>query len=345
MKICASDLTRKLPAEVSVSQVVYCHSYYLLLSIMIKLEFKTLLDAGVHFGHLTRKWNPKMAPFIFMKQNGIHIIDLNKTIACMEGAALQLNAMAQAGKKILFVATKKQIKASVEQTAKDLGMPYVTERWLGGTLTNFVNTRKLLKRMLAIEKNMHTIAYKNLAKKERLVIAREQEKLNRILQGLAGVTRLPSALFVIDIKEEHIAVEEARKLGIPVFALVDTNANPDVIDFPIPGNDDAFRSVDIVVRYLANAIKEGIAAYKKEKAEAIPKKEEEPASNAANKPAPRRGIKVVQGVVIKKAAPARAKPSAPVTKEKVAAEAPPKGPSEKAIQATAPPKDQSEKEK
>ncbi|AXI24457.1 ribosomal protein uS2 [Cardinium endosymbiont of Sogatella furcifera] len=288
---------------------------------MIKLEFKALLDAGVHFGHLTRKWNPKMAPFIFMKQNGIHIIDLNKTITCMQGAALQLNAMAQAGKKILFVATKKQIKASVEQTAKDLGMPYVTERWLGGTLTNFVNTRKLLKRMLSIEKNMQMAAYKSLAKKERLIIAREQEKLNRILQGLANVTRLPSALFVIDIKEEHIAVEEARKLGIPIFALVDTNTNPDMVDFPIPGNDDAFRSVDIVVRYLATAIKEGIASYKKEKAETAPKKEEEAVSNTATKGVPKRGIKVVQGVVIKKGLAAKGKVATPVAK--VAAAAPP----------------------
>lgn len=309
---------------------------------MIKLEFKALLDAGVHFGHLTRKWNPKMAPFIFMKQNGIHIIDLNKTITSMQEAALHLNAMAQAGKKILFVATKKQIKASVEQTAKDLGMPYVTERWLGGTLTNFVNTRKLLKRMLAIEKNMHTAAYKSLAKKERLVIAREQEKLSRILQGLANVTRLPSALFVIDIKEEHIAVEEARKLGIPVFALVDTNANPDMVDFPIPGNDDAFRSVDIVVRYLSGAIKEGIASYKKEKAETAPKKEEDIVNNTGHKVVPRRGIKVVQGVVIKKAAPSKAKLSTP--KEKTTA-VPPKGQSEKAMQATVPLKDEPEKGK
>lgn len=299
---------------------------------MIKLEFKALLDAGVHFGHLTRKWNPKMAPFIFMKQNGIHIIDLNRTITCMQEAALQLNAMAQAGKKILLVATKKQIKASVEQVAQDLGMPYVTERWLGGTLTNFVNTRKLLKRMLSIEKNMHMAAYKNLAKKERLVIAREQEKLSRILQGLANVTRLPSALFVIDIKEEHIAVEEARKLGIPVFALVDTNTNPDIVDFPIPGNDDAFRSVDIVVRYLATAIKEGIASYRKEKAETAPKKEEASLSNAGNKVVPKRGIKVVQGVVIKKTVPSKAKVSTPVAEEKVTA-------------TTAPPKGQTEKEK
>lgn len=273
---------------------------------MIQLEFKALLDAGVHFGHLTRKWHPKMAPFIFMKQNGIHIIDLNKTMACMKEAALQLNAMAQAGKKILFVATKKQIKASVEETAKALGMPYVTERWLGGTLTNFVNTRKLLKRMLAIEKNMQTAAYKSLAKKERLVIAREQEKLSRILQGLAGVTRLPSALLVIDIKQEHIAVEEARKLGIPVFALVDTNTNPDIVDFPIPGNDDACRSVDMVVRHLAGAIKAGIESYKQEKAEAAPKTEEAP-GKVGHKMGPEKGIKVVQGVVIKKTAPAKAK--------------------------------------
>nr|WP_306668679.1 MULTISPECIES: 30S ribosomal protein S2 [Cardinium] len=315
---------------------------------MIKLEFKELLDAGVHFGHLTRKWNPKMAPFIFMKQNGIHIIDLNKTITCMQAAALQLNAMAQAGKKILFVATKKQVKASVEQAAKDLGMPYVTERWLGGTLTNFVNTRKLLKRMLAIEKNMQTSAYKNLAKKERLIIAREQEKLSRILQGLANVTRLPSALLVIDIKEEHIAVEEARKLGIPVFALVDTNTNPDIVDFPIPGNDDAFRSVDIIVRYLAGSIQEGIAAYKKEKAETAPKKEEEPAGNEGSKMAPKRGIKVVQGVVIKKTIPSKAKPKETTPVAKVAQAATPvkdRPKKEELVQAPLPVKEQPEQAK
>lgn len=289
---------------------------------MIKLEFKELLNAGVHFGHLTRKWNPKMAPFIFMKENGIHIIDLNKTISCMQDAALQLNAMAQAGKKILFVGTKKQIKASVEQVAKDLGMPYVTERWLGGTLTNFSNTRKLLKRMLTIEKSMHTSAYKNLAKKERLFIAREQEKLNRILQGLANVTRLPSALFVVDIKEEHIAVEEARKLGIPVFALVDTNTNPDKVDFPIPGNDDAFRSVDIVVRSLALSIKDGITAYKKEKAEATAKKEEETAATVNDKIIPKRGIKVVQGVVIKQSPSLKYKTNPTITKPKPVSNSP-----------------------
>lgn len=278
---------------------------------MIKLEHKALLNAGVHFGHLTRKWNPKMAPFIFMKQNGIHIIDLNKTITSMQEVALQLNAIARAGKKILFVATKKQAKVAVEKAAKDLAMPYVTERWLGGTLTNFVTIRKLLKRMTSMEKNMHSASYKNLAKKEQLVIAREQGKLSRILQGLANVTRLPSALFIIDINKEHIAVKEARKLGIPVFALVDTNTDPDSVDFPIPGNDDSFRSVDIIVDYIATAIKEGVEAYKKEKAEAIPKQpaEEAPLNNTGpTKITPKRGVKVVQGVIMKKATPMASKP-------------------------------------
>jgi small subunit ribosomal protein S2 len=276
--------------------------FKLLLPIMIKLEHKTLLDAGVHFGHLTRKWNPKMAPFIFMKQNGIHIIDLNKTIASMQEVALQLNAMARAGKKILFVATKKQAKVSVEKAAQELAMPYVTERWLGGTLTNFVTIRKLLKRMSSIEKTMHSVAYKNLAKKEQLVIAREQAKLNRILQGLSNVTRLPSALFVVDINKEHIAVKEAQKLGIPVFALADTNTDPSSVNFVIPGNDDAFRSVDIVVCYIADAIKEGVEAYKKEKAETIPKEATgvNQLDNTGVKELPKRGLKLVQGVVIKK---------------------------------------------
>ncbi|TDG93283.1 30S ribosomal protein S2 [Cardinium endosymbiont of Culicoides punctatus] len=271
---------------------------------MIKLEHKTLLDAGVHFGHLTRKWNPKMAPFIFMKQNGIHIIDLNQTITSMQEVALQLNAIARTGKKILFVATKKQAKVVVEKVAKDLAMPYVTERWLGGTLTNFVTIRKLLKRMSVIEKNIHSAAYKNLAKKEQLVIAREQKKLNRILQGLANVTRLPSALFVIDVNKEHIAIQEARKLGIPVFALTDTNTDPDLVDYSIPGNDDSFRSIDIIVDYMAHAIKEGLELYKKEKAETLSKQEstEEVKVNGAgmSKTIAKKGVKIVQGVAVKK---------------------------------------------
>ena len=295
--------------------------FKLLLPIMIQLEHKTLLNAGVHFGHMTKKWNPKMAPFIFMKQNGIHIIDLNKTITSMQEVVLQLNAMARAGKKILFVATKKQAKASVEKAAKGLNMPYVTERWLGGTLTNFVTIRKLLKRMFSIDKTMQSAAYKNLAKKEQLVIAREQAKLNKVLQGLSNVTRLPSALFVIDINKEHIAVKEAQKLGIPVFALADTNVDPDSVDFVIPGNDDAFRSVDIIVQYIADAIKEGIEAYKKEKAENIPKElvRGEKSSVVEKKVIPKKGLKMVQGVVVKKpTSTLKTKVTASVMKEKKA---------------------------
>lgn len=274
---------------------------------MRQLEHKDLLDAGVHFGHLTRKWNPKMAPFIFMKQNGIHIIDLNKTLVALQEMALQLRTMASLGKKILFVATKKQAKESVEKVATGLGMPYVTERWLGGTLTNFATIRKLLKRMSSIDKSMHTTAYKSLAKKEQLVVAREQAKLTKNLQGLANVTRLPSALFVVDINKEHIAVKEAKKLGIPVFALVDTNTNPDAVDFCIPGNDDAFRSIDLLVRYLADAIKEGLEIYKKEKAETASRTaaplEKESAVETPKSPQ-KAGFKTVRGVVVRKNAAA-----------------------------------------
>ncbi|MBX9890208.1 MAG: 30S ribosomal protein S2 [Amoebophilaceae bacterium] len=268
---------------------------------MIKLEHKTLLDAGVHFGHLAKKWNPKMAPFIFMKQNGIHIIDLNKTISSMEEAAWQLSGMARLGKKILFVATKKQIKGSVERVAKELGMPYVTERWLGGTLTNFLTIRKLLKRMSSIDKTMQSVAYKGLAKKEQLVIFREQVKLNKVLSGLSNVTRLPSALFVIDINKERIAVREAQKLGIPVFALADTNVDPDLVDCLIPGNDDSFRSVDLIVRYVADAIKEGMEIYKKDKVQGSLKETTgENTVGVAGGKVVKKGLQVVQGVLIKK---------------------------------------------
>lgn len=279
---------------------------------MRQLEHKDLLEAGVHFGHLTRKWNPKMAPFIFMKQNGIHIIDLNKTLIAMQEMAVRLRTMASLGKKILFVATKKQAKEAVERVAKELGMPYVTERWLGGTLTNFATIRKLLKRMSSIDKSMHTTAYKSLAKKEQLIVAREQAKLAKNLQGLANVTRLPSALFVTDINKEHIAVKEAKKLGIPVFALADTNTNPDAVDFCIPGNDDAFRSIDLLVRYLADAIKEGLETYKKEKAEVAPKDmplEKASAVETSKRPQ-KAGFKTIRGVVVRNntAAPKSSKP-------------------------------------
>ena len=251
---------------------------------MNQLDYKSLLDAGVHFGHLAKKWNPKMASYIFMKHNGIHIIDLKQTMSSMQQVAMQLKSMVQTGKKILFVATKKQAKGYVEKVAKELSMPYVTERWLGGMLTNFVTIRKLLKRMSSIDKTMQSVAYKSLAKKEQLVIAREQNKLMKILQGLSNVTRFPSALFVVDVVKEHIAVKEARKLGIPVFALVDTNADPDSVDFMIPCNDDASRSIELVVNYMACAIREGIEAYKQEKAKNAKEVLEKDNSMQDNKP-------------------------------------------------------------
>ena len=232
---------------------------------MTTLQHKDLLDAGVHFGHLTRKWNPNMAPYIFMERKGIHIIDLNKTLTHLEEAAQALKNIAHAGRKILFVGTKKQAKEVIEQAAKKLKMPYVTERWLGGTLTNFATIRKLLKKMSSYNKFMKEDAYKNMAKKEQLMISREKAKLERLLQGIADVTRLPAALFVVDIKREHIAVREAHRLGIPVFAIADTNANPLLVDYPIPGNDDAARSIQLIVDAISSAIAEGLAERQQDK--------------------------------------------------------------------------------
>lgn len=242
---------------------------------MQKLEYKDLLDAGVHFGHLTRKWNPQMAPYIFMEKNGIHIIDLNKTLAELENAAHALQSIVRSGRKIMFVATKKQAKETVETVAKDLNMPFVTERWLGGMLTNFATIRKSLKKMAGIDKLMKDEAYLNLAKRERLMISREKEKLERILGGIADLNRLPAALFVIDIKREHIAVAEAQKLNIPVFALVDTNSDPTQVDFAIPGNDDAWKSINLITNYLAKAIEEGLSERKRDKEDAKLQEEEE----------------------------------------------------------------------
>ena len=213
---------------------------------MSKIEYKDLLDAGVHFGHLTRKWDPRMAPYIFMEKNGIHIIDLNKTLACLEEASNAIKQIVRSGKKIMFVATKKQAKDLVAAEAQRLNMPYVTERWLGGMLTNFATIRKSLKKMSSLEKLMKEDSYKNLAKKERLMVSRQKDKMEVVLGGIADLSRLPAALFVVDIKREHIAIAEAQKLGIPVFALVDTNSNPNEVDFPIPANDDAFKSVPLL---------------------------------------------------------------------------------------------------
>lgn len=242
---------------------------------MQKIEYKDLLDAGVHFGHLTRKWNPQMAPYIFMEKNGIHIIDLNKTIVELQNAANALQAVVRSGRKIMFVATKKQAKETVENIAKNLNMPYVTERWLGGMLTNFATIRKSLKKMAGMEKLMKDEAFLNLAKRERLMVTREKEKLERVLGGIADLTRLPAALFVVDIKREHIAISEAQKLNIPVFALVDTNSDPTQVDYAIPGNDDAFKAINLIATYIGKAAEEALNERKKEKAESAAKEEAE----------------------------------------------------------------------
>ncbi len=242
---------------------------------MGNLKHKDLLDAGVHFGHLTRKWDPRMAPYIFMEKNGIHIIDLNKTLESLEEASNALRNIVRSGRKIMFVATKKQAKDIVSEEAKRLNMPFVTERWLGGMLTNFATIRKSLKKMSSIEKGMKDDSYLNLAKRERLMINREKDKLERILGGIADLTRLPAALFVVDVKREHIAIKEAQKLNIPVFAMVDTNSDPTDIDFPIPANDDAFKSIDIITRTIGKVMEEALMERKKDKEESQRKEEEE----------------------------------------------------------------------
>jgi small subunit ribosomal protein S2 len=240
-----------------------------------KITTQELMDAGVHFGHLTRKWNPKMSEYIFMENNGIHIIDLNKTLKNLEEAAFALKNIVRSGRKIMFVATKKQAKDIITEESTRLNMPYVTERWLGGMLTNFATIRKSLKKLQQIEKMMKDETFNNLAKRERLMITREKAKLEKLLGGIADLNRLPAALFVIDVKREHIAVSEAQKLNIPVFAMVDTNSDPSDIDFPIPSNDDAFKSISIVTKYIGKHIEEGLMERKKDKEEAGQKKEED----------------------------------------------------------------------
>ena len=241
---------------------------------MTQVTFEELLDAGCHFGHLKRKWNPNMAPYIFMERNGIHIIDLYKTQAKMDEAANALCQLAKSGKRVLFVATKKQAKDVVAELAQRVNMPYVTERWPGGMLTNFATIRKAVKKMTNIDKMMTSDAYKSLSKREKLQIEREREKLEKNLGSIADLSRLPSALFVVDIMKEHIAVAEARKLNIPTFAIVDTNTNPNLIDFPIPANDDASKSIALIVGKMVDAIEEGITERKNNK-DLIQEEEEE----------------------------------------------------------------------
>ena len=232
---------------------------------MSRVNFDQLLEAGVHFGHLKRKWNPAMAPYIFMERNGIHIIDLYKTVAKVDEAAEILKQMAKAGKKVLFVATKKQAKQTVADKAASVGMPYIIERWAGGMLTNFPTIRKAIKKMTTIDKMTKDGTFDNLSKREKLQINRQRAKLEKTLGSIADLTRLPSALFVVDVMKEHIAVREANRLGIPVFAMVDTNSNPNNIDFVIPANDDATKSVEVILGAICEAMNEGLQERKAEK--------------------------------------------------------------------------------
>jgi len=232
---------------------------------MPRTNFKELLDAGVHFGHLKRKWNPAMAPYIFMERNGIHIIDLEKTIAKIDEAASAMKHIARSGKKVLFVATKKQAKEIVAEKVKAVNMPYVTERWPGGMLTNFPTIRKAVKKMSSIDKMATDGTFLNLSKRERLQVTRQRAKLEKTLGSIIDLTRLPSALFIVDVTKEHIAVREAKRLGIPVFAMVDTNSDPSDIEFPIPANDDASKSISLIIGILCQAIEEGLNERKLEK--------------------------------------------------------------------------------
>ncbi len=234
---------------------------------MSRTNFEQLLQAGCHFGHLKRKWNPAMAPYIFMERNGIYIIDLNKTVAKIDEAAEALKNIARSGKKILFVATKKQAKEIVAEKAQSVNMPYVIERWAGGTLTNFPTIRKAVKKMTNIDKLMNDGTFANLSKRELLQISRQRAKLEKNLGSIADLTRLPSALFVIDVLKEHIAVKEAKRLGIPVFGIVDTNSDPRDVDYVIPANDDAKDSIEVILDAVCGAIAEGLEERKAEKAD------------------------------------------------------------------------------
>lgn len=225
--------------------------------------YQELLDAGAHFGHLKRKWNPKMAQYIFVERRGIHIIDLNKTSDCLQRACLAAHQMAKAGKKILFVATKKQAREIVAQAAESVGMPYVTDRWLGGMMTNFATIRRSVKKMNNIEQMLGDGTLSSVTKKERLTLSREKQKLEKVLGGIANINRLPSAMFIVDILHEHIALAEAHKLGLRTIGIVDTNSDPTTVDFPIPANDDASKSITIITHAITQAIRDGLEERKK----------------------------------------------------------------------------------
>ncbi len=226
-----------------------------------------LLKAGVHFGHMKKKWNPKMRPYIFMERKGIHIIDLNRTLECLEKAGQAMQNYARSGKKIMYVATKKQARDIVSSSAQSVNMPYVTDRWLGGMMTNFSTVRRSVKKMQNIDRMLNDGSYSNITKKERLTLSRERDKINKVLGGIADLNRLPGALFIVDIVNEHLAVSEATKLGIPTIGIVDTNSDPRLVDFPIPANDDNSRSIEIITNYLTESVKQGLSERKKAKQE------------------------------------------------------------------------------
>lgn len=250
-----------------------------------KPNFQELLEAGVHFGHMKRKWNPAMAPYIFGEQKGIHVIDLNKTIAHLEQACAAVGQIAKSGKKILFVATKKQAKAILAEKVEGINMPFVTERWTGGMLTNFATTRKSIRKMTSIDKMKTDGTWDTLSKRERLFKTRQREKLEKNFGSIADMTRQPAAIFIVDILKEHIALKEARRLNIPTIAMVDTNSNPGLVDFPIPANDDATKSIALILDYITGAIKDGLQdrklAKEKQSEEKAAKKEEAPAKEEA----------------------------------------------------------------
>ena len=272
---------------------------------MSRTNFETLLEAGCHFGHLKRKWNPAMAPYIFMERNGIHIIDLHKTVVKIDEAAEAIKQIAKQGKRVLFVATKKQAKEVVAEKATSVNMPYVTERWPGGMLTNFPTIRKAVKKMANIDKLMSDGTYSNLSKREILQISRQRAKLEKNLGSIADLTRLPAALFVIDVCKEHIAVREAQRLGIPVFGIVDTNSDPNCVDYIIPANDDSNKSVEVILNAICGAIAEGLEERKAEKVDTEAAGESAEGEAVAKAPRKRGGKARAE-----KAAPAEAQPAA-----------------------------------
>ena len=285
---------------------------------MAKANIQELLDNGVHFGHLTRKWNPNMAPYIYTERNGVHIIDLYKTAAKIDEASLALQKIANSGRKILFVATKKQAKDIVSEKAGAVNMPFITERWPGGMLTNFITIRKAVKKMTSIDRMKQDGSFDALSKREKLQINRQREKLEKNLGSISDMTRLPGAFFVVDIKKEHIAIAEAQKLNIPIFAMVDTNSDPRPVDYVIPSNDDASKSIEKVLSFITEGIAEGLAERKADKEKAKPaaketKKEvEKPAKKEAKKPAKKEVVKDE----VKEAAPAVEAPKKATTEKK-----------------------------